>query len=82
MTASDPARARSRPARDAWLQMYKRHFPEPTVDAEWQWMGRQLELPEERRQRAINSVWERTMAEKAGEHIAAGATGSMRRREG
>jgi hypothetical protein len=45
---------------------------ETTTKAEWDWYGRILNLPEDRRQRAINSVWEHTIAEKAVQRFAGG----------
>jgi hypothetical protein len=39
-------------------------------DAQYNWFALQAHLPEEQRQRAINSVFERTMAAKASEHAA------------
>jgi len=63
------------PAQDAWLRMVFSRLlgpDEATTKAEWDWYGRILNLPEEHRQRAINSVWEQTIAEKASEHLAGG----------
>jgi hypothetical protein len=62
-----------RPAQRTWVNTVGNIlFAEKITKAEWDWYGRIAYLPEDRWQRAINSVFERTMAAKASEHLAKG----------
>jgi hypothetical protein len=77
---SNPERKSELPPDQAeWVRLLAWNLPKPTNKAEWDWYNRILNLPDDRWQRAMNSVFERTMAAFAAAHVTVTPTGFRRK---